>query len=304
MPLTADIKEQITDLITFKHIASAFTEAAAVKLASLRRAYARNDRFYQDITHIYHLVKANAQKKEMSVPKTEQAQNKLSIALTSNQRFFGIINTEIMIGFLAFSQKSATQKLVIGTTGQNYLRSINYKESYKSMTFRSDIPDRSETDGLLQLIRNYTQVNLFYPKYISIIRQEVGTVEITGQIPPSPKSKDAKLDSEFNLIFEPELGKILEFFETEVKTILLKRVFLETDLARTAARLLSMSQAEERTDHEIKAKYSELRKVVKSLTNAQLLETFSGIKKWKHGISERRTLAELKNKVLFFEHAN
>ena len=301
MSKIADIKVQINDLQTFKHIASAFTEAAAVKLASLRRAYLRNDKFYTDITHIYHLVKTNAQAAKLQTRNINVPAKKLAVALTSNQRFFGLINSEIMAKFVTFSQKSGAEKLVIGTTGQNFLRSTNYKKSYQSITFKSDIPDREETVGFLKLIKEYAQVLIFYPKFTSIVRQEVGSVEITGQIPEASKANKKGLESEFNLIFEPEILKILEFFETEVKMILIKRVFLETDLARTAARLLSMSQAEERTDQEIKAKKTELRKVAKSITNAQLLETFSGIKKWKHSISERRTLAEMKNKVFFLE---
>ena len=94
---------------------------------------------------------------------------------------------------------------------------------------------------------------------------------------------------------------MIKFFDSQVRSILFKRVLLEADLARTAARLLSMSQAEERTDSEIKMKKVALKKVFRSFTNAQLLETFSGIKKWKHGLPSRRYQVEMKNKVFFFE---
>jgi len=76
--------------------------------------------------------------------------------------------------------------------------------------------------------------------------------------------------------------EMIKFFNTQVRWLLFQRIILESDMARTAARLLTMSQAEERTDFEIKKKKADLRKVIRSFTNAQLLDTFSGIKRWKH----------------------
>ena len=305
MSLITDIKEQISDLTTFKHISSAFTEAAAVKLASIRRAFIRNDRFFNEITHIYNLVQINAQKLELpKEKKVETSFKKLTVALTSNQRFFGNLNSEIMINFLLYANKNKTEKLVIGSTGQSYIRGANYKEIYQSMNFRSDLPNDVETETFLSIIKDYSVVTIYYPKFVSIIKQEVGSIDITGKIPLSPDVSKIDLEQELNLIFEPELSKIVKFFDLEVRAILFKRVLLETDLARTAARLLSMSQAEERTDYEVKLKKSELRKVTKAITNAQLLETFSGIKKWKHALSDRQSQKEMKNKVLFFENAN
>ena len=242
----------------------------------------------------------NAGKEKIAnVVKGDTSANKLTVALTSNQRFFGTLNNEIMSSVLNFCDKNNTSLLVMGNTGINYLRAINYNKTFQTMTLEQDIPSQKETGEFFQEIKRFDKVTIFYPKFISFLKQNVGLMEITSKIPTLAESQKEKYKDEINLIFEPELSKMLKFFETEVKMLLFKRVLLETDLARTAARLLSMSQAEERTDYEIRLKKMELRKVTISFTNAQLLETFSGIKKWKHGMSARRSLAEMKNKILF-----
>ena len=82
------------------------------------------------------------------------------------------------------------------------------------------------------------------------------------------------------MLFEPELPKILEFFNRQVRRLLFIRIMLETDLSLTAARLLSMSAAEERSSDLIKEKQSEIRKTLSSFINAKLLETFSSIRSW------------------------
>lgn len=301
MSKKTDIKQQINDLVTFKHISSAFTEASAVKLTNIRQAFKRNGRFFTDIIHIYNLVLANAQKQKITAASKDLVQKKITVALTSNQRFFGHLNTSIMQKFLNYSQKLSTDRLVIGTTGDSFMRASNYNFKYQNINFQSDSPTDEERRLFLEKIKDYASVTLFFPKFISIIRQDVGSIDISGQIEKqSSENKDSALNSEeLNILFEPEFSKILIFFDQEVKMILFKRVILETELARTAARLLEMSQAEERTDYEISLKKVELRKVTSSMINANLLETFSGIKKWKHALSEKHYLVMEKNKLLF-----
>ena len=269
--------------MTFKHISAAFTEAAAVKLKNIRDAFNRNARYYEEINDIYHLVEMNAKRMQMEQIKSqiERKSTRLYIAFTSNQRFFGSINTEIMNIFIRDSDNPSIEKMIIGATGKAYLRSVGQEFSYKEMDFKKDLPAEDEIVQFLKMTENYDQVRVFYPKFISFLKQEVGITDITQKIALQDRKKTEKTE-EIHLLFEPELDKMIKFFNTQVRWLLFQRIILESDMARTAARLLTMSQAEERTDFEIKKKKADLRKVVRSFTNAQLLDTFSGIKRWKH----------------------
>lgn len=306
MSQVTDIKEQIKDLYTFKHISSAFTEAAAVKLRNIRQGFIRNDRFFEEISYIYHLVEMHTQQAKLSSRNLQEntAPKKLSVAFTSNQRFFGTINNEVMIRFLSDSKKFQTGRLVLGVTGISYLHSIDFREHFSTLQFASDLPNQQETFNFLNMIADYDQVTIYFPRFISFLKQEVASLDLTRKIPLASEKEKNRLKQELNPIFEPDLPKMNQFFNSQVRNILFKRVLLETDLARTAARLLNMSQAEDRTDFEITVKKTELNKVLRSVTNAQLLETFSGIKKWKHGISNRRSVNEMKNKLLFLESSD
>ncbi|KKS95491.1 MAG: hypothetical protein UV73_C0017G0005 [Candidatus Gottesmanbacteria bacterium GW2011_GWA2_43_14] len=283
MSAITDIKEQISDLTTFKHISAAFTEAAAVKLKNIREAFQRNDRFYEEINHIYHLVEMNAKKMNLDYKKgqTPQKTKRMFVALTSNQRFYGSLNLEIMKIFIRDSRGAENDRIIIGATGESYLLSTDTRLEYKRLPLKSDLPNETEMAQFLKMTENYDQVRIFYGKFVSFLKQEVGITDITRKIALEEKKK-AELEDEIHLLFEPEIDKMIKFFDTQVRQTLFKRVILETELARTAARLLAMSQAEERTDTEIRQKKTILRKVSRSFTNAQLLETFSGIKRWKH----------------------
>lgn len=287
MPSIQDIRDELNDITTIKFIASAFTESSAVKIKNIREAFERNREFYDEVSYVYHLVKINAihhQKELKDAAKTkknkeiEKKERSLSIAVTSNQKFYGNINVSIMRSFIQKNKDSDHSLLIIGNTGLEYVKSQNLSKPYKTITFQHDNPNEQETEKFLEMTKEYSKVFVYYPKYLTILTQTVGILDIT--FASSPLGEEIQED--VRLIFEPELEKMEIFFEEQVRFLLFKRVLLESDLARTAARLVSMSTAEDRADGIIKDKKSELRKVRNFLINARLLETFAGMSKWKH----------------------
>jgi len=282
MPTIADLRLELDDATTLKLISSAFTEAAASRVQKIKKQFETNRQFYDEISHVYHLVRLSgktkaaksADGKEITGGKPART---LSIAVTSNQRFYGNLNVNIMHGFLDAVSHAQGDILVIGTTGYDYMRSTGYAKPYEHMIFLHDDPTTEETRAFLDKIMQYETVMVYYPKFMSLVTQTVGIVDITQAVAP----KDAAPEDEVNILFEPEYGKILEFFQRQVRSLLFLHVMLEADLSRTAARLMTMSGAEERSTELIKQKRSELRKIQASIANAKLLETFSGIGKWK-----------------------
>lgn len=283
MPAITDLKEELDDLTTMKFIASAFTEASAARIKNIRTQFERNREFYDEISQVYHLVRVSAYKlklipggKGVTPPKAPDAKI-LSVAITSNQRFYGSLNINIMRKYAEETEKQKTELLVIGSTGLQFMKSSGFIHPYDTYNFAKDTPSSEELKGFLEKTKDYDSVFLYYPKFATLLSQTVGVIDITQFAVP----KELEPKEEIKILFEPELSNILEFFQTTVRSLLFLRVMLEVDLARTAARLVAMSAAEERSDELIKDKKSQLRKTMTSLVNRQLLETFSGMSKWK-----------------------
>jgi len=278
MPSVADLKVELDDIVTMKFIASAFTEASAARLKGIKDAFQQNKEFYEEISHVYHLVRlAGEAQKIKNKKKAPEEAKMLMVAITSNQRFYGNLNVAIMHQYLGDIEKRKTDLLVVGVTGHDYMRSMGYVHPFEKLIFVKDSPNPEETRLFLDKIRPYDTVWLYYPKFMTLVTQTVGINDITQAANPA----ESVPKDEIHILFEPEYAKILDFFQHQVRALLFLRVMLEADLSRTAARLLTMSAAEERSDELIKDKKSELRKVKTSIVNAQLLETFAGMSKWK-----------------------
>jgi ATP synthase F1 gamma subunit len=280
MPTIADIKIELEDATTLRLISSAFTEASAARIQKIKNAFETNRQFYDEISHVYHLVRVagEAHGAENGKTVTKPPTKTISVAVTSNQRFYGNLNVNIMHGFSDEIGKTQGDIMVIGTTGQEYMRSTGYVQKYTKFNFLHDNPTTEETKAFIDAVEPYDSVMVYYPKFVSLVTQTVGIIDLTQTV---AIATDKPTEEELQILFEPEYKMILRFFARQVRNLLFAHVMLEADLSRTAARLLTMSAAEERSTELIKQKKSALRKIQMSIANAKLLETFAGIKQWK-----------------------
>ncbi len=277
MPTIADLKLQLEDAITLRLISSAFTEASAAGLQKIKKEFETNKEFYDEISHVYHLVRLGAEKLKLDPKNPPPVKKNISVAMTSNQRFYGNLNVNIMRGFVDAVERDKTDVMVIGVTGIDFMKGSGFIRPYQTIQFEKDSPTTDEIKAFLDKTTEYESIFIYFPKFVSLVTQTVGVIDITQYI----NTSDPTPEEEIHILFEPEYSMILEFFRRQVRNLLLMHVLLEASLARTSARLLTMSSAEERANDMMKATQSQLRKIQLSINNARLLETFAGISKWK-----------------------
>lgn len=276
MAKTVDLRNIIEETETLSEIASAYTEMSEMKIKQIRAAYELNARFYIEITYIYQHLMLTAANRKLLPPEGESKE--LRVAITSNQRFFGTMNLDVIDTFESDSATKASDRIVVGATGREHYQAQNNHSIKEFIQFKRDNPDPEEITDLLTRFREYDKVFLYFPRFVTLLRQETGVIDITYK-PEAHQMEGIDLD----FIFEPELPDILDFFNTQVRTILFNRTMIETDLARTASRMLSMSGAHERAQFQIKNQRQQLDKRARLIRNAQLLETVAGMRsmqKW------------------------
>lgn len=277
MPELTELREELTEITTLKYVSAAFSEAASARIVGIRKAFEQNQEFYEEISQVYHTVKVSAELLKIKQESQRAPGKAIAVAVTSNHRFFGLLNINVMKVFMEQTESQKTDRAVIGKTGADFLMLRKFKQPYEKVLFAKDNPNKEEINQFLERIRNYEKVVLYYPKFVSMVNQTVGVLDITQSAKPEEVGEEELIRH----IFEPELDKMVDFFENVIRTLLFGRSMLEADLSRTAARLMSMSSAEERADELIVEKKSEIRKVRRSIMDKELLDTFAGMKKWK-----------------------
>ncbi len=269
MPQLERLKEEIKDEETLYGLASAFTEVSAMKIGMLKQKFEKNRSFFQEVSDLYRLVKSS------NNPPATASRGVLSVAMTTNNRFYGVVNLEVMKKFLGETQDQGAKRLVVGKIGISYLRSIGFRAPFEPMVFPTDVPKISDLEKLLTLAPSYQKVLLYYPQFQTVYTQTPAVTDIAFS--PTPEAQKTAAEEELRFIFEPELPKIVEFFETQIRTILLQRVLLEVELSVTASRLQAMSRAQEHAREVLSQRRSELTKETHSRINARLLESLSRV---------------------------
>ena len=204
------------------------------------------------------------------MPKTKE---RICILQTSNYRFYGNIDSSIIEFFISQTKDLNTHRVVIGKVGIDYFQANRIFKDFIPMVLKDDQPSPAELSAFVSVTKSYNQVLIFYSRFKSLLHQEPAVTDITET------SQKILFNEKDNLqfIFEPEIAKTLQFFDLQILILLIEQVFLESEVARTASRFISMDQAETEANKYIK-QYSSMKAYAKrNLLNNQLLESISSI---------------------------
>lgn len=295
---------------SLKLITQSYSEIAAGRLKKIRLDVERNRQFFLEISSIYHIIKRIAA--ERYNIKLQKNGKTICILLTSNYRFYGGLNYELVRYFTEKTLKIPTDRVVIGKTGLEIFN-INNKinntaENFVPLTFKKDLPSDEELKKLAELIQPYKRVFVFYSKFETVLNQIPVFKDITESQNQEPKKEekhnifdllkgDLENPGQPDFIFEPEVPKILQFFDSQAITLILEQTFLESELARTAARLIAMDEAETRADKFIVDQNAAVTRTKHSIQNAKLLETFVALARGENTLLSKGAVYDRKDNI-------
>lgn len=269
MPTLKEIDSALEEGESLKQISEAYSEIANLKIKRIRNEVERNRLFFAELSRVYALVKQLAAKKKISTHKSKKT---VSIIITSNYHFYGTINSDLIDFFTKATSKLETDRIILGKAAIEFFRAAPAFGSHTKVLLKTDQPTLEELISLVNIIKDYNQVLVFYSSLKSLLVQEPKVADITASS-PTPSAETNKL----RFIFEPEIGKILAFFDSQIITLLLESTFLESELARTASRFISMDNAETQANQFIK-EYQKLKAYTeRNVQNNTLLENFASL---------------------------
>lgn len=257
-------------------ITGALQDISGVKLQDLRGQFEKNADFFNGLRSVYAIVKSRA----AAVPGAAagKAPRDIYIGLTSNKRFYGTLNREIVQSMLTLVRtQHDSDFLIIGRTGAEYLDLEGEIEHISRLEFEDDMPTPDEMHDVVELSERHARVFVVYPHLVNIFRQEVVMTDITQTPDPTVTPGMPAVD----YIFEPDIPGMLAFFEKQVRHALLERVVLETELARTAKRTMKMRDAKERATGLQSTYERRLRHEFATLADIAHMDTFIRRSFWK-----------------------
>ncbi len=267
------IQETIQQGTALKTIAQAYTEISSSKLKRIRTAVEKNRYYLDDLAKVFGVVKQVASSRNVLPQKNGKT---ICILITSNYHFYGNVNSKLIKFFVDAMRHNPTDQIVIGKTAIEYFKQSNYNLPYQTLLLRTDFPTPQELNQIVQITRPYSKILIFYAKLQTVLVQNptINDITQTSYLKPLPIDSTGRSQA---YIFEPELTKILDFFETQVTNLLIEQTFLDSELSRTASRLVSMDQAQASANEYIQKQKINLSQAQRIINNGDIVEIYNSL---------------------------
>lgn len=267
------IRERVETTQTIEDITQALGDIATMKLRKIRKIIEHNIGFYGEISTVYQTVKMAGLKERKKEFKRQANGRTVCLLLTSNSSFYGGLDTELTNFFVLNTQNLNCDRVILGTAGKDLLSNIYYPHELSYHAFKSDSPTMEEIKTLAKELFIYSKVLVFHTKFVTVLNQS----PVISDISELTSDKGANKEEKYFYILEPEIDKMINFFQNQISVLLFQAIFSEIDLARTAARMISMNQAEENARNVLIQEKRELINLKKQLVNIQTIETYANL---------------------------
>ncbi|MFI5265540.1 MAG: F0F1 ATP synthase subunit gamma [Candidatus Levyibacteriota bacterium] len=287
------LNSEFTTIDTLKTLAQSYEQISIMRIQRVRGSVLTTRDFLTGLADIYKDVK-KSYKEEVERLTAHHKNSKImlsglikngktvSVLLSSNNKLYGDIVSRV---FNLFSQDIRENPnvdiVVIGKVGKSMMDTRMPKYPY---TF-FDLPDQnaSLTDlaAIFKYVIPYEKILVYYGRFLNIVSQEPAVSEISGEesLIDQPIEKEEK-EVKTPFFFEPNLQRILGFFEDQVFASILKQVVDESELSRLASRIKSMEdslQSIEKQERILKKTYL---RSMRLLENNKQIQRLAGLSVW------------------------
>lgn len=278
---------------TLKTLAQAYEQISVMRIQRVRGSVLNTRDFLTGLADIYKDVKRSYKEeverlqkhhKNSKITLSGLAKNgkTVSVLLSSNNKLYGDIVARVFNLFIADIKKNPnTEIVIIGKVGK-----ATFENSGVNMPFTYfELPDQnvSLTDlaPIFKYVVEYEKILVYYGRFLNIISQEPAVSEISGEesLIDQPIEKEEKVDRT-PFFFEPNLPKILGFFEDQVFASILKQVVDESELSRLASRIKSMEDSLGSIEKQETALKKNYLRAMRIAENNKQIQRISGILIW------------------------
>lgn len=289
------LNAEIGLVLALKSLAESYETISVMRMQKVRNSVLSVRDFFDKLSEVFLNVKTSYRQEIMKLIEENTRAKKTSsgfislttgikngktalLLISSKERLYGDLTYRVFEMFADHVKKEPKSDIIIiGAVGEEL-----FKHRFKGKEYALvELPDTGvrveDFKGIISKIINYERVNVFYGKFANIFRQEPAVSSVTGE----QALEEEGIDHRTYFFFEPNLEKVVNFFEDQAFSALFKQTLNEAELARYASRLQAMENALDNihlTQVKLKKQAHALKRMVE---DKKRIETFSGINLWK-----------------------
>ena len=241
-----EVIERQAAMDTIVDLTSVFEGIASMRIAQTKSQVQQSEQFFSELWHIYSQLRVDKLFRYGRTKTEDVIDKQLYIIITSEGGFSGDIDQKLINSMLERYNPDKQDIIVIGHHGALQLiqAGVKFKKYFT-------LPSKDRNINVLPLIqetRHYKGTTVFYQTYVSLLVQEVKSIDMLTAVQEKGKEVHGRDEfiSDANYIFEPSTFDVVAHLESSMLQIALSQVILDSKLAQYASRFRAMSVAKDR----------------------------------------------------------
>lgn len=286
------LKQELLTTRSMKMLTTAYQEHALEQINIARYSVLASRDFAIELTTIFSNVRTSYEnllsslvekdKKQLAELRKRMKNGKEVLVLVSaNNKLYGELIPKICRLFMEHAEKSNSDLVIIGRDGKNFVQAHGLKRPYQYFEIPDTNINHESLKPLLGYLLPYASVLLFCGKFNNVVSQEAIAASITGDQPAGEDTRsneEKKKDDSF--LFEPSIEYVMDFFESQIFSIILSQTISEAQLARFGSRIQAMESAQNNMQRLLEILLKKERRLKSIEIGKKQLQLFAGKALW------------------------
>lgn len=269
------LQAEIEWLTGLSAIISAYEEIAATRMHKIRDKVLNNRTFLAGLNSVYQQVKLSYlakghHKKQLVMKKNGKT---ISVLMSANTGLYGDIVQKTFDLFLNDLKKNKTDVVIVGRLGRTLFEQWGQGIPYTYFDLPDSAVSYAEFRKIVDFIVDFQKAVIYHGAFRSILTQTAVATNISGD----EIIKESTPVVAHPWLFEPSLEDVLIFFETEIFSSLFVHTIHESQLAKYAARMVTLDEADDNIKKSITKTEMQSQRLRHRSINRKMLGTLSGL---------------------------
>ena len=245
MPQREDIEETIALIRQLLPLIEANQEIAVMKIGRVRNAVLATRAFEEGLSAVYSSVLTSHKRALAEEQEIEEVEGKAAaILLSTNERLAGSITRTTANEFIDFTDNNSdVDVIIVGQVGRDTWEVKRPNSPYLFFDLPQQAVSMRQIRPLLRQLLEYQDLTVFYPRFSSVVTQQPVVRQLGSALETAAQLRHTKPLESTRYLFEPSLEQVLDFFNTQIFSIVVKQLFEETELAILGSRITAMENA-------------------------------------------------------------
>lgn len=282
------IKKEIPILHSLHTVAQVYQETSISKIQEVRAGVLTTRDYLSGLSNIYSELKmsqsnqvAKLAKSGLPAGRQGKLQKTLFILLSANAKLYGEIVKEVYELFIeALKNEPDADVMIVGKLGERLFKEDGMTRQHIFIEIPDSDLQPKDLEPIIFNIIKYENVIVFHGKFYNLVTQKASRANITGEA-VSQEGVTNKGGATKQFLFEPNLEKLIQFFETQIFVTLFRQTVHESELARYASRVNAMEESLQFIKKRQKELNSAKQRLGRSLQQKKQLERLSGMRLWR-----------------------